>query len=214
MRRILTGFVMATVMAAIPTLALGGNQEIAEQIAQNLRQSGQMSDYKIGVKYQNGTAWLRGRVQDEAQMKTAIKVAFKAPGVKRIVNELSVASDEAASTAKGQSVRNPLRGRDATASAERVPSSYTAQAAERTSMQESPDMLPERMAAPSASGRCRRVAWRCRPACDARRPPAGRRCPCIPRQPTLARWLPHDTTSPACQTMRGQAMRLTQIMPA
>ena len=72
MRRFLTGFVVAAIAAVVPALALAGNQEVAEQIASKLRNSGQMSDYKIGVKYQDGTAWLRGRVASEEQMKTAL----------------------------------------------------------------------------------------------------------------------------------------------
>ena len=57
-------------------MALAHNQEVAEQIANKLRHSGQMSDYKIGVKYQDGTAWLRGRVSNQDQMNTAIRTDF------------------------------------------------------------------------------------------------------------------------------------------
>ena len=81
MRRFLTGFVVAAITAVVPALALASNQEVAEQIANKLRNSGQMSDYKIGVKYQDGTAWLRGRVASEEQMKTALRLAFQTPGV-------------------------------------------------------------------------------------------------------------------------------------
>jgi hypothetical protein len=78
---------------------LAGNQEIAEQIAHNLRTSGQMSNYKIGVKYQDGTAWLHGRVASEEQMNTALKVVFRTPGVTRVVNELTVITPETAQVA-------------------------------------------------------------------------------------------------------------------
>jgi len=56
MRRFLTSFVVAAIAAVVPALALAGNQEVAEQIASRLKTSGQMSDYKIGVKFQEGTA--------------------------------------------------------------------------------------------------------------------------------------------------------------
>ena len=79
MRRFLMGFVVAAIIAVVPALALAGNQEVAEQIANRLRNSGQMSDYKIGVKYQDGTAWLRGRVSSEEQMKTALRLVFQTP---------------------------------------------------------------------------------------------------------------------------------------
>ncbi len=94
MRRLLTGFVVAAVTAVVPALALAGNQEIAEQIANRLRNSSQMSDYKIGVKYQDGTAWLRGHVANDEQMKTALRLVFQTASVDRVVNELNVAPSE------------------------------------------------------------------------------------------------------------------------
>ena len=36
-----------------------------------------MSDYKIGMKYQDGTAWLCGRVASDEQMNTAIRLTFQ-----------------------------------------------------------------------------------------------------------------------------------------
>jgi hypothetical protein len=119
MRRYLAGFVVAAVTAVVPALALAGNQEVAERIANRLRQSGQMSDYKVGVKYQDGTAWLRGRVASQEQMETALRLTFQTPDIGRVVNELTIASDaeQAAETAPATpnatpAGHNPLRDRD------------------------------------------------------------------------------------------------------
>jgi hypothetical protein len=130
MRRLLTGFVIAAVAAVVPAMALAGNQEIAEQIASTLRKSGQMSSYKIGVKYQDGTAWLQGRVSSPEQMKTALRLTFQVSAVDRIVNEMKVVSSETAAPAENlqaqyqegeqtpaenqaaSSESNPLRGRN------------------------------------------------------------------------------------------------------
>jgi osmotically-inducible protein OsmY len=117
MRRLLTGFVVAAVTAVVPTLVLAGNQEMAEQIAYRLKNSGQMSDYKIGVKYQNGTVWLRGHVANDDQMQTAVRLVFQTPSVNRVVyDELTVASSEAAGTSTSEDAvqkaapsSNPLR---------------------------------------------------------------------------------------------------------
>ena len=89
MRRFLTGFMVAAVTAVVPALALADNQEVAKQIARNLDNSGQLSGYKIGVKYQDGTVWLRGQVTSQEQMKTALTLVFQTQGVTRVVNELS-----------------------------------------------------------------------------------------------------------------------------
>lgn len=129
MRRMLTGFAVVAAWAVLPALALAGNQQVAEQIARNLRHSGQMSDYKIGVKYQDGTAWLGGRVSSEKQMDMALRLTFQIQTVDRVVNNLTVANNRTSESvaAKLQRVRqsrgNPLR--NATAHADRVPSSYS-----------------------------------------------------------------------------------------
>jgi hypothetical protein len=116
MRRLLTGFVFAAVTAIVPALALAGNQQVAEEIANRLKTSGQMSDYKIGVKYQNGTAWLHGRVSSPEQMKAALRLTFKTATVDRVVNQLTIAPSEIAQTAKSSvndratpTAYNPLR---------------------------------------------------------------------------------------------------------
>ena len=131
MRRFLTGFVVAAFAAVVPALALAGNQEVAQQIANRLHDSGQMSDYKIGVKYQDGTAWLRGRVASEEQKKTAMRLVFKTASVDRVVDEMDVAASEAAQPANTELAKtngnenesgdeqaspansNPLRDQDA-----------------------------------------------------------------------------------------------------
>lgn len=92
MRRLLTGLVVAVTTAVVPVLASAENQEVADRIAKSLRDSGQMSDYKIGVKYQDGTAWLRGRVRSQEQMNAALKLVFQTPGVTRLVNGMTIGS--------------------------------------------------------------------------------------------------------------------------
>ncbi|MFH1922361.1 MAG: BON domain-containing protein [Planctomycetota bacterium] len=92
MRRFLVGLVVAAVTVLVPLGAMAGNQEVAEQIAANLRNSGQLKSYKVGVKYQDGTAWLRGRVNDQKQMNAALRVVFQTPGVTRVVNDLTIGS--------------------------------------------------------------------------------------------------------------------------
>jgi hypothetical protein len=118
MRRFFTGFAVAALMAVLPTLALAGNQEVADQIAQKLRASGQMNGYKIRIKCQDGTVWLRGQVASEEQLNGALKLAFQTAGVKRVVNELSLAepsepvADNAPQNSRQASnpSQNPLRG--------------------------------------------------------------------------------------------------------
>jgi hypothetical protein len=86
--------VVAAAIALVPVLAMASNQEFAEKIAASLRDSGQLQDYKVGVKFQDGTAWLRGRVTSQEQMNVALRHVLQIPGVLRVVNNLEVAGEE------------------------------------------------------------------------------------------------------------------------
>lgn len=92
MRRTLFAIVVAATVAQVPVWAMAGNQECAETIAASLRDSGQLQDYKIGVKYQDGTVWIRGRVASQEQMNSALKRVLETPGVQRVVNNLEIVS--------------------------------------------------------------------------------------------------------------------------
>jgi hypothetical protein len=85
--------VVAVATALVPLWAAAGNQEVAEQIGASLRSSGQLHGYKIGVKFQDGTAWLRGSVADRAQMDAALKIVSQTPGVKNMVNNMTIAGE-------------------------------------------------------------------------------------------------------------------------
>ena len=150
MRGKLTGFVIAALAALVPTFALASNQQVAEQIAHKLRYSGQMSDYKVAVKYQDGTAWLSGRVASEEQMQTALRLTFKIACVDRVVNDLAVAGDEASQPEEDESLDAPplpaeekigLHAPGAATQAERVPSSYR-QASVRQVAALEPEQMP------------------------------------------------------------------------
>ncbi len=92
MRPILTSVAVAVTIVMVPTLALAGNQQVATEIAKTLQESGQLKDYRIGVKYQDGTAWLKGWVKSQQQMSAALKIVFQMPGINRVVNDLELGS--------------------------------------------------------------------------------------------------------------------------
>ena len=62
----------------------------AQQIAENMKLSGQLKDYRVGVKYQNGVAWLMGTVTSPDQKAIAEQIARESEGVNRIVSKLEV----------------------------------------------------------------------------------------------------------------------------
>jgi len=101
MPRIFLTFATAAIALA-PMWALAGDREdkaTAEQIAVVLRDSGQMQNYSVGVKYKSGTVWLSGRVASNQQMQAALAVISEIEGIEKIVNNLEVAKGTAAKTA-------------------------------------------------------------------------------------------------------------------
>ena len=44
-----------------------GDENTAQTIAKNLKQSGKLKDYRVGVKYEDGVAWLMGTVTSPQQ---------------------------------------------------------------------------------------------------------------------------------------------------
>jgi hypothetical protein len=166
MRRLLVVSLIVTVAGLIPAIAWAGNQDIANQIATHLRTSGQLIDYKIGVKYLDGTAWLQGRVHDADQKRRAEKLVLEVSGVNRVVaDDLKIggreldgtASASAAGVMSRPSVANPLRGSDPTSNrASQVSASYnTSGQVLATNMEQpmpTPAPLPANNAAPMANG--------------------------------------------------------------
>lgn len=89
-RRFFLGTVMLIITAVMPTWALGSDQETAQGIADAIRQSGRLKDYSIGVKYENGTATLMGRVANQQQAAAAVEMAEQMPGISAVVNSLEI----------------------------------------------------------------------------------------------------------------------------
>ena len=64
----------------------------AQHIAQSLKGSGLLSDYRVGVKYQDGVAWLQGTVTSYEQKEIAERLARECAGVERVISKIDVAA--------------------------------------------------------------------------------------------------------------------------
>jgi hypothetical protein len=87
---------VVAIAVAMPGTAKCGNREVAEQIGQQLRDSGQLVNYSINVKYKDGTAWLAGRVSSPEQAATAVELARGCPQVADVVSQLQISGDRSA----------------------------------------------------------------------------------------------------------------------
>lgn len=84
---------MAMTMAglAVPaSQAASTDEQVAQQIAQQLKVSGRLKDYRVGVKYKEGVAWLLGTVTSEQQKKAAELIAGSCEGVVHVVSKLEI----------------------------------------------------------------------------------------------------------------------------
>ncbi|MCC7085541.1 MAG: BON domain-containing protein [Pirellulales bacterium] len=95
MRHLSWAAALAALVLAMPLSAIANDQEVANQVAESLRSSGRMKDYKVGVKVQEGVAWLEGTVASPEQMRTAESIAEQCYGVDRVVNNLTIGSSRA-----------------------------------------------------------------------------------------------------------------------
>jgi hypothetical protein len=80
-------------LAVVPEPAraeLEANQQIANTIAANLRQSGQLRQYHLDIAVRNGTAELTGSVIDQPQREEAVRIAQGVPGVERVLDRITV----------------------------------------------------------------------------------------------------------------------------
>ncbi|MEI8374344.1 MAG: BON domain-containing protein [Planctomycetota bacterium] len=118
-----TGLMPAMVRAENP------NQEAAKQIRDHLRDSSQLVDYKIAVRYLDGTVWLQGHVRDQGQFDKAVALVLATQGVavnQVIRDELTIdgakpaspSNSPATKTIAGTAAANPLRATNEKAVAE------------------------------------------------------------------------------------------------
>jgi hypothetical protein len=80
----------ALIVGLLPIGAFGSDQETAQKVAEALRASGKLSDYSIGVTFEEGRAKLLGRVASEEQAQIAVEMARQLPYVSEVENRLEI----------------------------------------------------------------------------------------------------------------------------
>jgi hypothetical protein len=69
---------------------------MAQEIGRQLKESGQLSGYSIGIKFEDGVAWLNGSVTSPAQREVAVQLARRVRGVQHVVCRLDVSQQGSA----------------------------------------------------------------------------------------------------------------------
>jgi hypothetical protein len=91
MRKVVFLALLAALLPAVAALAeTPAEKQMAEKIGNQLKQSGQLHNYRIGVKFHNGTAYLEGTVTSVEQRTTAVRLAERVKGVARVDYKLEI----------------------------------------------------------------------------------------------------------------------------
>ncbi len=87
---------------ALATLSMNvcaDDAKIAKQLSEQLKlaqDSGELEGFHLGVKVEDGTVWIKGRVANIAQRSLALDRARRISGVRLVVNDISVGESAAA----------------------------------------------------------------------------------------------------------------------
>lgn len=113
MRRFLFGVVIASMTAAMPNWAMGGDREIAEGIMTQLQQAkseGKLKGFDLDLKVDSGVVYLTGNVRSAAQHALIVDAVERTGGVAQLVDELNVAGDSTdKSESKGFSLSRAIK---------------------------------------------------------------------------------------------------------
>jgi hypothetical protein len=97
MRKVVYLAVLAATL--LPALAASAEtpaeKRVAQQIGNHLKQSGQLQNYRVGVKYHDGVAYLAGSVSSPEQRDIAMRLAQQVDGVKHVTCKLECPNDNA-----------------------------------------------------------------------------------------------------------------------
>lgn len=93
MRKFLFGALLASMTATMPSLALGGDREIAQAVMAQLQQhksEGSLKGFDLDLKVEDGVVYLTGSVSSPAQKRLVEEAASSVAGTRELVSELQL----------------------------------------------------------------------------------------------------------------------------
>lgn len=110
MRKFLFGALLASLTATMPSLALGGDREIAQAVMAQLQQhkaEGSLKGFDLDLKVEDGVVYLNGSVSSPAQKRLVEQAASSVAGARELVSELQL-KGQAVQTRKSTSVHSSV----------------------------------------------------------------------------------------------------------
>src|SRR4051812_25923665 len=94
MRKVVFLAVLAAIVPAVASRAeTPAEEQMAQRIGSEIKQSGQLHNYQITVKFHEGTAFLEGTVASVQQRTAAVQIAKHMKGVQRVQYKLEIPSE-------------------------------------------------------------------------------------------------------------------------
>lgn len=78
------------------------NQQLADNVAQTLRQSARLRHFRVDIQAVEGTVELKGQVTDASQRDEAVRLTKAVPGVRQVRDRLQVFNDRSVIPVQGQ----------------------------------------------------------------------------------------------------------------
>ena len=98
MRKVVFFALLAATLPAVAAWAeTPAEEQMAQRIGNEIKQSGQLHNYQITVKLHDGTAFLEGTIASVQQRTAAVQLAKHIKGVQRVQYKLEIPSDSESS---------------------------------------------------------------------------------------------------------------------
>src|SRR3954469_11920664 len=100
----------ATLPALVARAETPAEEQMAQQIGNEIKQSGLLHNYQITVKFHEGTAFLEGTIASVQQRTAAVQIAKHIKGVQRVQYKLEIPESDSSrgKKAKAGSAREKL----------------------------------------------------------------------------------------------------------
>jgi hypothetical protein len=107
MRKVFLALLAASLLpTAIALAETPAEKQMAQTIGQHLKESGELRNYRIGIRFKDGVAHLEGTVTSPQQRRAAIELAKQVKGVSKVDYKLEVANSETPQEPKETPVEN------------------------------------------------------------------------------------------------------------
>ena len=98
MRRFVVGLALVLALVAIPSWAMAGDQEIANELVKQLqakKAAGELTKFGIDLEIDHGVVWLKGHVSSPKHRELVLAIAKSIDGVEEVIDDITIRQSKA-----------------------------------------------------------------------------------------------------------------------